>query len=558
LAGKTEYSVAPASFPQGTASRWPLWAEMALVFAVFFIQGAWPVPEVNEPNYLGKAIHFWNPAWAPHDFFLQTADTHWVFYFSFGWLSRWLTPTALAWTGRLITWGLLAWAWQRLSFAVLPRRWLAPVTAALFVALAQHGNLAGEWIIGGLEAKGFAFVFMFLGLEALVRDRWNRAWLLLGIASAFHVLVGGWAVVAAAIALMLAGSARPPLRTMWSGLRGGLLLSLPGLIPALLLNWGTPAAVVREANEIYVYGRLPHHLNPWRFPLDQLVPFVILCCLFLLLGRVAATERPVRRLRAVVVASLAIALLGLLLSLLGFWDRQVAAGLLRFYWFRLADVMVPLGVSLLGMCVIVGLRQRHPRLGRCALAASILLAGLHISDCIVLRLFSRPPHAERYCDLDAWASACRWIAHPGRAAMFPRHPRADRLPDYAAWREACQWASQPENTAPDATFLTPRMSQTFKWYAHRGEAGTWKELPQDARGIVAWWQRMEAFYGTGKALPQEPWYNSLEELGPQRLRQLAAAYHFQYVLTTISDGPLPLPVVYRNRTYIIYRIMKDP
>ena len=48
------------------------------------------MPDVNEPNYLGKAIHFWNPAWAPNDFFLDTADTHWVFYFTFGWLSRWL------------------------------------------------------------------------------------------------------------------------------------------------------------------------------------------------------------------------------------------------------------------------------------------------------------------------------------------------------------------------------------------------------------------------------------------------------------------------------------
>ncbi len=75
--------------------RWQIPAEIALVFAVFFVQGAWPVPEVNEPNYLGKAIHFWNPAWAPHDFFLRTADTHWVFYFTFGWLSRWLASDGL-------------------------------------------------------------------------------------------------------------------------------------------------------------------------------------------------------------------------------------------------------------------------------------------------------------------------------------------------------------------------------------------------------------------------------------------------------------------------------
>ena len=108
-------------------------AEIALVFAVFFVQGAWPTPEVNEPNYLGKAIHFWNPAWGANDFFLGTADTHWVFYFTFGWLSRWLGPTALAWVGRTLTWVLLAWAWRRLSFAV----------RAAALAGAGHGRAVG-------------------------------------------------------------------------------------------------------------------------------------------------------------------------------------------------------------------------------------------------------------------------------------------------------------------------------------------------------------------------------------------------------------------------------
>ena len=109
--------------------------------------------------------------------------------------------------GPLANLGLLAWAWRRLSFALAPRRWLAPLTAVFFVAMIQHGNLAGEWVIGGMEAKGFAFVLVFLGLEAFVRDRWQRAWLLLGAAAAFHVLVGGWAAVAVGIAWLLLGIA---------------------------------------------------------------------------------------------------------------------------------------------------------------------------------------------------------------------------------------------------------------------------------------------------------------------------------------------------------------
>ena len=87
--------------PLPSLSRRQVLAEIVLIFAVFAIQGAWPVPDVNEPYYLGKAIHFWNPDWLHGDFFMDSPDTHKVFYFTFGWLSLWLPPAALAWTGRI-------------------------------------------------------------------------------------------------------------------------------------------------------------------------------------------------------------------------------------------------------------------------------------------------------------------------------------------------------------------------------------------------------------------------------------------------------------------------
>ena len=57
-------------------SRLQSFLEVALIFAVFALQGAWPVPDVNEPYYLGKAIHYWNPNAYPGDFFMESADTH--------------------------------------------------------------------------------------------------------------------------------------------------------------------------------------------------------------------------------------------------------------------------------------------------------------------------------------------------------------------------------------------------------------------------------------------------------------------------------------------------
>ena len=594
--------------------------ETALVFLVFFIQGAWPVPEVNEPYYLGKAIHFWNPEWASGDLFLQTADTHAVFYFTFGWLSRWLPELPLAWTLRLLTWGLLAWAWRRLSFAVVPQRWFAPLTAAWFVFLLQHFNMAGEWVVGGVEAKGFAYVLVLLALESLVRGHWNRTWLLLGAASAFHVLVGGWSAVAVGMVWLVEQASRlfrrgptPTsecrssetaaqqrtsgtliLRSMLPGLIGGLALAMFGLAPSLRLDWGADPAIVRRAHEIYVFERLPHHLNPWQFAWKAIWPFVLLCVAWFAMWRVASADEGRRRLRSFVNACLVIALAGVAVGFLQKSDRGLAAGLLRFYWFRLSDVAVPLGVAIFSgaavqtwgkfpTCQAAAGKAPAPRLASWKLAPLCLVAVFHLADCVVLRLFSAPPHAERLPDLvqrlfvapaeaermrdlEAWRTAGKWLLHPDLAAIFPRRPRADRLAEYLAWRKACEWVAESGEVPADARFLVPRGAQTFRWYAQRGEVANLKELPQDAVGLVAWWDRMKDIYATGLP-PPDAWHHCLEELGAERLRVLGAKYGADYAITTRLQPwdeeqqtrgpvqpPLPLPVAYISDSYIIYRL----
>ena len=83
------------------------------------------------------------------------------------------------------------------------------LSATLFVFLLQHYYMADEWVVGGTESKGFAYVAVFLALEAMVEGCWNRMWLLLGVAAAFHILVGGWAAVAAGSVWMLTNWKRP-------------------------------------------------------------------------------------------------------------------------------------------------------------------------------------------------------------------------------------------------------------------------------------------------------------------------------------------------------------
>lgn len=509
--------------------------EVSLIFVVFFLQGAWPVPDVNEAHYLAKALHFWDPSWCAGDLFLESSSTHWVFYVTFGWLTLLFPLPVVAWIGRILTWGLLAWSWRRLSVVVLPARWWSIATAMLFACLVEHFHMAGEWVIGGVEAKGFAFVLLFLGMERMIRQRWNMAWIAFGAAAMFHVLVGGWAVVAAFIAWMLCRKEEvgqthskpvPPLRKMVPGLVLGGLLSLLGLLPALMMSRGVASEVVEFANRLYVFIRLGHHLHPSLIPSEYVLRFALLLIVWLVIRYFSPSSTRLRLLHGFVAGAVLIAIVGFAIGILGGNHPAFSASLLRFYWFRLSDVMVPLGVAIGGPAVFLSMRHVRPRLTRAMTIGVILLGTWHLGSYAVLR-------------------------------PFPTCGRFYRLPgDNYCWSEACRWIARSETIPSDAVFLTPQFNQTFRWYAHRPEVANWKDIPQDPESLQTWWARILDLHATGRRKPGYRWYPALAYRSPARLRELGKRYGASYVIT-VSWPPLDLPLEYCNGEFSIYRLEEE-
>ena len=316
---------------------------------------------------------------------------------------------------------------------------------------------------------------------------------------------------------------------MWPAILGGLLLSLPGLIPALTLNWGADPQTLRLANQIYVYRRLAHHLDPAQVPVLVIVRFVLLGTLWLLLCFRWPAEIPWRGLRAFVAAAVIIALSGGAICWLSFYAEDLGAALLRFYWFRLADVAVPMGVALEGTSFVLGRLRWRPAVAKWSLAIALLVAGVHLGAHLLRLPVAAPPRA--------------YLVYADRSPE-------ERLDFYADWRDACTWIARPGNVPADARFLTPMMSHTFKWYAGRAEVANWKEIPQDAVAIVEWWQRIEEVYVVGRKRPED---ESLADLGVERLQEVGARYGADYVIT-VTQPRLDLPVLYENQTYIIYQL----
>jgi hypothetical protein len=509
----TVKSPSPAETRSVVAPWWRSVVDVLLVWLVFAADGAWPVPDVNEAHYLTKARHFWEPQWIEHDLFLSSRDSHVTFFATFGVLAHWLPLPTAALVGRIVQWLFLAWGWRRLSYAIVPRLGWAAVTAAVGIAIGERMHMAGEWVVGGFEAKTFAYAFVFAGLADFIRGRWNRGLVLFGAATAFHVLVGGWSIVAAAIAWLLSGRTRPRITALWPGLIGGALLSLPGLVPSILLMRGVDAATATEAANIYVYKRLAHHLLPQSFPQLYLLRHALLWIVwFAVIWRphgLSGGATGLRFLRRFTLAAGLLAVVGILIAVAFPEPGDLGGRLLRFYWFRLSDVFPGISLALELAAVATSISS----LRRVARAALVAITAAHFVAIGFERVESPLGRGEK-------------LAYP------------ENIVD---WRDACAWIKT--HTPRNALFFTPRTFYSFKWYAERAEVVTWKDVPQDAASLVEWQRRIETIYGI-----EYHWFNYMPH---ERIVRLAQRYHADY-LVTYREPPLAFPTAYSNNDFVVY------
>lgn len=548
--------------PPQRPSRWLAACEVGFIVLLFFLFAGSPPPDVGESHYLAKARHHWQPEWCAGDLFLESHDAHLAFYWTLGWLANIAPLPAAAWIGRLITWLLLAWSWQRLSWAIVPTPLVSLLSAGWLLLLLRNFHLAGEWVVGGVEAKGPAYVLVFLALEAIAKGRWSAGLLLCGAAGAFHVLVGGWTAIAIGFAWLIAGRDRPRLVSLVPAAAGALALALPGLIPAIVLNRGVPPEVSREAARIYVFERLPHHLVYHLFPAWNVTRFQGLVVLWAVLWWLLRKHAALGRIQRVVAGALAICLAGIVLdqALVARADHlqqpaedyeRTAAPLLRYYWFRMSDSLLPLGAALAIAAGLADLKWRRPAAATWLTVVCVLLPAVNLIDVCYWRSRQRLPAAilQPRPTPDSWPRS--WLS----ADEHPYQGGVTAQAWYRDWRAACRWIA--ENTAADALFITPREQQTFKWYAGRAEVANWKDVPQDAAGLIEWQRRLTEIYPRDR----EHHRHDLAAFDDAALAALARKFGADYIVIdlTRAERPIGLPRIYptyreENTSFAVYRV----
>ena len=439
----------------------------------------------------------------------------------------------------MVAWLLLACSWQRLSSSISARPYHSVLTGLLLYALIDQANFAGEWLIGGVEAKCFAYACIFTALANIVDGHWRRAWPWFGLGGSFHVLVGGWATITAAgVWLLQPRTDRPTLKSMLPSLLLGGCMALPGLIPAWQLMSQVPPEVKAEAGRIYVFDRLAHHLAPLTMPFDDLLvragPFAMLVLIMAgfwmwlcrLDYKTAAPSSPntMHRLKLLMqftLLTLATTSCGLVWEVATWNYPLISARVLRYYLFRLSDIMVPVATSLMVVVLIQELMASRSRW-----ATALLLLAVFWPGWLLVKETSY-----------RWYDSC---------------PPADRkMEDHLSWKEACLWARK--NTPHESLFLVPRQSHSFQWFAHRPDVVTRKNVPQDAESLLSWSKRYQDVFTYRDELGERATYRSLAHQGAIRLKELADKHGADYVITR-EYPPLQLPVRYANEHYTIYAL----
>ena len=517
------------------SARWPLFVA---VFASLLFMSLWhaPIPGVNEPHYLCKAKHYWNPQWCEGDFFLESFPAHVVFYQTVGALTQSFSLPQAAWIGRVLALAVLTAGLTAFLRAILPSKAAVLWTVWCYLLLASIGDFSGEWVVGGVEGKVFSYGLVFGMWAALARRRFRTAGVLAGIAVSFHPLVGLWGVGATVLAdliLRLRKRAEVSLCRELT-LREFLLssaffvaCSLPGLIPVVKMLLQTPSNEGHKGTYIQVFYRLRHHLDPTDFATFSYAYYAGLFVIWLLLRRKGSESSLRSAWNVIVPIFTVIALAGVAVGsgprpareMVGYaWRMQ----LLKFYPFRMFDALLPIAaaITLVSTVCCWKICQREqgqadllPGQYCCKRVGSWTLFGL-----MLIIAFALPA-----------------------AGQYQGHMTPARRADYI---EACRWIDV--HTAEDTLFWLPNENWAFNWFAQRPKFVSTKDCPQNAAGIIEWNRRLNFLFHWAQDHAADGY--SREEL---------ANLHEETGITHILSrrfGPMLIEPAYRNRSFRVYAI----
>ncbi len=498
---------------------WLLFATAAVVIGPYM----WPVEwSGNEINYFDLSYRFARPE--------AFTDHHAVFDDSKGRIVSFLligeVIAALGFETAKTVFALALWLLSALGLAAIARDLglrVAELAVALLIFVQRQGILGNEWLFGTVEAKGFAYVAVFLGITSALNGRWVVAIVAAAVATYMHFLVGGfWAAALIALHLLKTGDIARSARLA----AGFFVLILPIFTVLLYERVGVQvdaSGLDRSLNAIYTELSAHYHVAPLRDGLREFIKdwlpglcahLALLFALLLLRDRFADP-----RLAIWLVGLNAYALLALGLSILDHGSYRLAP----LYVLRPAGLTNLLSLIAVAHAVLGAVEPgRQKRVALAAAAAAALMVLPNALNSLALIATRYPPDARLEAALsDTERDVLSWI-------------RANTEPDEAIAVEPVGTGSILEGDA---------FPGGMERLSGRGFIVNHKYIPTSKPDLVRWYRLLQArrdfFHGDcGRA----------------------AVLGADYAVIRLRDGTLQaahcVEPVHSNRDFLIGRVLQ--
>ena len=489
-----------------------------------YLQNHW-----NEADVLPLARQFFDRSWLPADWYLNLRPDYRIL---FDWMAGFFLSKfgfqTVSLFGSLCEYFCFAIA---LDFFYRTIQLKLPYClAALLLFLSHQSLVAGEWMVGGLETKAFAYIFVLLSISFSIRKQPLPAFFCAGAGFSFHPLIGFYSFFCLYLGLICVTTSKQEIFRTFKHVWIFFVSGIVGLYSVFQQMSLSIADRAEQAWKIYVQIRLPHHLYPAVWIGDDWKWILLGSALFLVAVFIFNPLRGKVFLPAYTLGSICLFLAGLCI----YWIGNISW--LRFYWFRLADVMVPFMMPLIlfGYLSHLELKQAGKNETLHALENKLSAAPKYSSAIILI--------------LVVLISLVNFV---GTVQINKTQQLADQDE-----MSMLTWIST--NTPRDSVFLADPMLSDFYLVAQRSTFCSYKHLPSYADEILIWFDRLTACNGgqsiteNGIALMSELQTN-FYNLSEDQIDALARKYQLSYFLGN-STSEVDYPILFTSGRYTLYKI----
>ena len=529
---------------------------LAGAVCILFIMSRYFLPEFldNENIYSVHTLKLLDPEYLKYDPFMG-GISYFTLIFSVASLPFYAVfdPLIALMIIRVLIWTFQIWALLKLTRTLGLTWWSFILFIILFINIPSR--LAGEWIIGSAASKPVSYAFVFLSLDALLKNKIKKAGMFSGAAVSLHVLSGGWSALAIFITILINSWQNRRLKDVINFGISSFMFSIPGLLPALLRVLGVvgnknllenASLPIENADKIYVTFANPFHLDPTFFIQGlEVIKVMVIFAAPIILYKLFLKKEYASIMNKFLTIIIVFFLMGIIAGKLELYQFT------KYYPFRVADGLLPMnlwiGFSLMIQSLFKGVK--YQKTVSFSLIPFIMITSNYLID------ISEPQRRYR--------TFIKLLKHTEpRETPYRTKDTLERLYNkfmekkFDGFEDMADWINS--NTPQDSIFITPPIEYEFALKAQRAQVVTYKCVPPGKK-IFLWKQRMEDLNG-GKFIQEgKGWmYMELKKNYPKleeyEIRAMKNKYGADYIMTT-TNGYKGFEIVYQNQIYTLYKIL---